>query len=31
MGPFDSRDDADKARAKLEATGLEVALVRVQR
>ena len=31
IGPFDKRDDADKAKEKLEALGMEAALVRVQR
>jgi cell division protein FtsN len=30
-GPFDKRDEADKAKAKLDGMGLETALVRVQR
>lgn len=31
VGPFDRKDDADQAKEKLEASGLETALVRVQR
>ncbi len=31
VGPFDKRDDADKAKDKLESLGLETAMVRVQR
>ena len=31
VGPFDKKDLADKAKEKLDATGLETALVRVQR
>lgn len=31
IGPFDKRDDADKAKERLEALGMEAALVRVQR
>ena len=31
VGPFDKREEADKAKAKLESTGIETALVRVQR
>jgi cell division protein FtsN len=30
-GPYDKRDEADKAKAKLDGMGLETALVRVQR
>jgi cell division protein FtsN len=30
-GPYDKRDEADKAKAKLDALGMETALVRVQR
>ena len=30
-GPFDKREDADKLKEKLDATGMETALVRVQR
>ena len=30
-GPFDKKDDADKMKERLDATGLETALVRVQR
>ena len=30
-GPFDKKEDADKIKEKLEAAGLETALVRVQR
>jgi len=30
-GPFDRKDDADKMKERLDATGLETALVRVQR
>ena len=31
IGPFDKRDDADRTKDKLEALGIEAALVRVQR
>jgi cell division protein FtsN len=31
VGPFDKKDEADKAKEKLESGGLETALVRVQR
>lgn len=31
QGPFDKKEDADKAKEKLDALGLETALVRVQR
>lgn len=31
VGPFDKRDDADRTKDKLEALGMEAALVRVQR
>jgi cell division protein FtsN len=31
VGPFDKKEAADKAKEKLEAAGLETALVRVQR
>lgn len=31
VGPFDKREEADQAKEKLEALGMEVALVRVQR
>jgi cell division protein FtsN len=31
VGPFNKKEDADKAKAKLDASGLETALVRVQR
>jgi len=31
VGPFDKKDDADKAKEKLDKAGLETALVRVQR
>jgi len=30
-GPLQTRDEADKAKARLDATGIEAALVRVQR
>jgi cell division protein FtsN len=30
-GPFDKREDADKSKARLDALGIETALVRVQR
>ena len=31
LGPFDKRDDADKAKERLDGSGIETALVRVQR
>jgi cell division protein FtsN len=31
VGPFDKKDDADSAKEKLEASGMESSLVRVQR
>lgn len=31
LGPFDKKDDADKAKERLDASGVETALVRVQR
>jgi cell division protein FtsN len=31
VGPFDKKDDADKAKEKLDGSGLDTALVRVQR
>jgi cell division protein FtsN len=31
VGPFDKKDDADKAKDKLDKSGMETALVRVQR
>jgi len=31
VGPFDRRDEADQTKEKLDAAGLETALVRVQR
>jgi cell division protein FtsN len=31
LGPFERKDDADKAKEKLDASGIETALVRVQR
>jgi cell division protein FtsN len=31
VGPFDKKDDADRNKDKLEAGGVETALVRVQR
>jgi len=31
VGPFDRREDADRSKEKLDATGIETALVRVQR
>jgi cell division protein FtsN len=31
VGPFERRDDADRQKEKLEAGGVETALVRVQR
>jgi len=31
LGPFDKKDDADKAKERLDSSGLEAALVRVQR
>jgi cell division protein FtsN len=31
VGPFNKKEDADKAKAKLETAGLEAAMVRVQR
>jgi len=31
LGPFDKKDDADKAKERLDASGIETALVRVQR
>jgi cell division protein FtsN len=31
MGPFDKKEEADKAKEKLDAAGLEAALVRVSR
>jgi cell division protein FtsN len=31
LGPFDRRDDAEKAGERLEAAGITAALVRVQR
>jgi cell division protein FtsN len=31
LGPFDKKDDADKAKARLDSGGIEAALVRVQK
>jgi hypothetical protein len=31
VGPFDKREEAERAKEKLDASGLETALVRVQR
>jgi cell division protein FtsN len=31
VGPFDKKDEAEKSKEKLDASGLETALVRVQR
>ena len=31
VGPFDRKDDADKTEERLEGSGMETALVRVQR
>jgi cell division protein FtsN len=31
VGPFDKRDEAERTKEKLDASGLETALVRVQR
>ncbi|MEN9538249.1 MAG: hypothetical protein RLZZ126_484 [Pseudomonadota bacterium] len=31
VGPFEQKDDADKAKARMDGTGLDTALVRVQR
>ena len=31
VGPFDRKDDADAAKAKLDGAGIDAALVRVQR
>jgi cell division septation protein DedD len=31
LGPFDKKDDADKAKEKIDSTGLEATLVRVQK
>jgi cell division protein FtsN len=31
LGPFDKKDDADKAKIKLDSSGIEAALVRVQK
>jgi cell division protein FtsN len=31
LGPFDKKDDADKAKTKLDSSGIEAALVRVQK
>ena len=31
LGPFDKKDDADKAKARLDGNGVEAALVRVQK
>ena len=31
VGPFDKKDDADRSKARLESSGIEAALVRVQR
>ena len=31
VGPFDKKEEADKTKEKLDAVGLETALVRVQR
>jgi len=31
VGPFDKKDDGDRAKEKLDKAGLETALVRVQR
>jgi len=31
LGPFDKKDDADKAKEKLDSSGLEATLVRVQK
>jgi cell division protein FtsN len=31
LGPFDKKDDADKAKVKLDSSGVEAALVRVQK
>jgi cell division protein FtsN len=31
LGPFDKKDDADKAKDRLDSNSIETALVRVQR
>ena len=31
LGPFDKKDDAEKAKERLDGSGVETALVRVQR
>ena len=31
LGPFDKKEDADKAKIKLDSSGIEAALVRVQK
>ena len=31
VGPFDRKEDADKTKEKLDAAGMETAMVRVQR
>jgi cell division protein FtsN len=31
LGPFDKKEDADKAKVKLDSSGIEAALVRVQK
>jgi cell division protein FtsN len=31
VGPFDRKEDADKAKERMDANGLDTALVRVQR
>jgi cell division protein FtsN len=31
VGPFEKREDADKAKEKLDGAGMDTALVRVQR
>ena len=31
VGPFDKKEEADRSKEKLEASGVETALVRVQR
>jgi cell division protein FtsN len=31
LGPFDKKDEADKTKARLDSSGVEAALVRVQK
>jgi cell division protein FtsN len=31
LGPFDKKDEADKAKVRLDSSGIEAALVRVQK